>query len=91
MPFALDAVDDHVVGLVGERVGAAEACMEICRVDRHIGQRVVDLVVDARLDLVEVGERDATVLAERHFPVAVEGATGIDADRQGVDGRIVVA
>ena len=36
----------------------------------------------AGFDVVEVGQRDAAMLAERHFPVAVEGTPGIDADRE---------
>ena len=46
MAPALDAVEDGVDVLIGQRVDAAELGVEIGGVVRHLGQRVVDLVVD---------------------------------------------
>ena len=57
---ALHAVEDRVVLLVGQRVGAAELRVEVGRVLGHLGQRVVDLVVeDAEVVRVAVLDRDA--------------------------------
>ncbi|MGX1054275.1 hypothetical protein AB7M74_005227 [Bradyrhizobium japonicum] len=56
--------------------------MEIGAVLGHLGERVVDLVVDGELLLAAVLQREARARAERHLPVAVEGAAGIDADRE---------
>jgi hypothetical protein len=58
--------------------------MEVRGVFRHIGQRVVDLVVQDHLHVVEVGQRDPCAPAKRHLPVAVERTSWIHADRQRV-------
>jgi hypothetical protein len=55
---------------------------------RDIGEGVVDLVVDdAEFRGIGVFDLDARGFAERHFPVAVEGTAGIDADGERVDLR----
>ena len=65
------------------RVGAAELRVEVGLVLRNFCQGVVDLVVQAHLlGGVDVLQRDTGFLAERHLPVAVEGAARIHADGQ---------
>ena len=56
--------------------------MEVGGVLGHVGQRVVDLVIQDHRLVGDIGQRDAAALAERHLPVAVERGAGIDADRQ---------
>ncbi len=52
---------------------------------RHVRQRVVDLVVERHVLVVEVLHRDLGALAEGHRPVGVERAARIDADGERVD------
>ena len=55
--------------------------MEISGILRHVGQGVVDLVVDdAEIVGIAVLDLDAGSFSERHLPVTIEGAPGIDAD-----------
>ena len=81
---ALDAVEDGVDVLVRQRVDAAELGVEVGGVVRHVGQRVVDLVVEHVMSsfVADVLHGDLAALAEGHLPVAVEGAARVDADRQ---------
>ena len=76
-PF--DAVEDGIDLLVRHRVGTAELGVEIGAVLGHLGQRVVDLVIDNEFLVAEVLHRDPGPLAEGHFPIAVEGAAWVHA------------
>ena len=55
--------------------------MEIGQFIRHIGQRVIDLVIYAHIFVGNVGHGDATALFKGHFPIAVERTARVDADR----------
>ena len=82
LSLALHTVNQRVQRPLG-RVGAAELRVEVGLVLRNFCQGVVDLVVQAHLlGGVDVLQRDTGFLAERHLPVAVEGAARIHADGQ---------
>ena len=64
----------------------AELRVEIGDVVGHFGVRIVDLPVDDRIRIgIAVLQRDTRAFAERHFPVAIEGAARVDADRERTD------
>src|SRR5579884_3733346 len=72
--------------LVGQWVRAAELCMQIGGILRHVGQGVCDLIViPAALFVPQVLQGNTRRLPERHLPVGIEAAGGIDGDRQGSD------
>ena len=82
LSLALHTVNQRVQRPLG-RIGAAELRVEVGLVLRNFCQGVVDLVVQAHhLGGVDVLQRDTGFLAERHLPVAVEGAARIHADGQ---------
>ena len=85
LTLALDAVDDGVVRLVRQRVDAVEAGAEVRDFVFQLGFDVVDLVVDRRVAVVDVFERDACALLERHRPVAVQTDLRVDTNRERVD------
>ena len=72
---------------VGQGVAPPPLRVEVRRVVRDVGQRVVDLVVEAVRILVRRGSRSVirARFAERHLPVAVEAAGRVDRDRQRAD------
>ena len=59
--------------------------MQVRRVLGHIGQGVVDLIINGHLLVIEVFQRDFGTLAEGHCPIAVEGPPRVNTDRQRVD------
>ena len=86
LTFTLDTVHEGKVGrlVVGS---AAELRVEVGRIFRDLGEGLVDLVVERHLvAIVDVFHRDLALLAERHAPVAVESAAGIDTDGKGHKG-----
>ena len=86
---ALDAIDDRIIFFVGQGVAAPPLRVQVADIVRHIGQRVIELVIKrSRFFVQQVLNRDAGALAERHFPIAVEGALRIDRYRQRVDRAI---
>src|SRR5690348_26249 len=70
---------------VREGVAAPPLGVEICQVVGHAGQSVVDLVVEGYFFIGEAFQCYACGAAERHLPVAVEAAVGIDRDGKGAD------
>src|SRR5690348_5150088 len=82
LPATFHFVEDRVDLLVRQRVGAPELGMKIGAFFRYFAERVVDLVVDVDLLVAQVLHREAGAFAERHFPITIEGAAGIDAHRQ---------
>ena len=66
-------------------VGPAELGMEVSGVLIQVGQGVGDLVVEILLLFGQVGHRDLAALPERHRPVGVESAAGVNAYCQGAD------
>ena len=80
LAFAFYVVEEGVVCLVWQRVGAVKLGVEIRGVAGDICEQVVDLVVEHHFLDVDIFEGYAAFLAERHRPVAVEGATGVDTD-----------
>ena len=83
MALAPDAVEQGVDLLVGQGVAAPPLGVEVGAILGHLGQGVVDLVVEkpATRSGAEVLDRDPGALAERHLPVAVESAGRVDRDR----------
>ncbi len=73
--------------LAGKWIGAPELGVEVGRVGIHRRQRVSDLVVNCEGLFAEVFQGPAGAAMERHFPVAVEAAAGIDAHRQRIHRR----
>ena len=88
MAHPAHAVEDRVDLLLGQGVHAAELCVEVGGVSRHLGERVVDLVVERHLLVAQVLGGDPEALAERHLPVAVEGAARVHAHRERGDLRV---
>ena len=82
---AADAVQDRVDLLGRQLMHTAELRMQIRHVGGHLRERIVDLVVEGDGLVVEILDGDLRLLAERHVPVTVETAGGIDAYRQRID------
>ena len=58
--------------------------MKVCLVVGYVGQSIVNLIVETHLfGGVDVFKGDTGFFAERHFPIAIERAAGIDADGEG--------
>ena len=90
LALALHPVQDGVHLLVGQGVHPAELGVEVGGVLGHLPQAVVHLVVVDHFRLGPVLQGDAAPLAEGHGPVAVEGAAGVDAHRQGGDLEVLL-
>ena len=90
MTTALYTIENRVVRLIRQRVGAAELRMEIHAVLRDLFQRIINLVVNRHRLFSAVFKRHLRFGAERHLPVAVEAAARVDAHRQRIDLHILL-
>ena len=89
MTAPLHAVEHHIILLERQRVRPPEAGVEIGRVLRNFGQGIVDLPVDDGFRVrVAILESKPGAAAKRHLPVAVEGASRIDANGERAHGSV---
>src|SRR5262249_18637661 len=64
--------------------------METTRVFWHIRQRIVHLVIEDHVFIVDVFHRDPRRFVERHWPITIKRTAGIDAHRERVDLAILI-
>ena len=74
----LDSVQNSILLAIGQRVGSAELGVEIRAVLRNFRQGIIDLIeaIGGVLGM-PIFNCDPGMLAERHFPEAVETTVGI--------------
>src|SRR5947207_2704974 len=70
---------------VTERIAAPPMGVEIRCIIRHIGESVINLIVEYDLFSTEVLNSETRTLAKGHFPVGIHATCWIDSDRKGVD------
>jgi len=70
---------NNEVFFVLNRICPAKLGMQICGVFRDFGQRVVYLIIQPHLFIVDVFHRHAALFSEWHGPVAVQCTAGINA------------
>ena len=82
MSLSLDSIHQRMDRALC-RVGTAELRMEISLILRHFRQGIINLVIQTHLfRIINILQRYACFLTERHLPVAIERAPGIYTDRQ---------
>ncbi len=62
--------------------------MEIGRLARDGCQYIINLVINRHVLFIAILDHKPRVLAERHLPIAIERAAGIDADGEGSQWRV---
>ena len=79
MALAGYAVQNRVDRLVGQRVDPPELGVKAGGILRHLGEGIVNLIVENHLLGRRIRHRDAATFPEWHRPVAVESAPRIHA------------
>ena len=89
MTATAHTVEDDIILLERQRVRALEAGVEIGSVFGNVGQSIVDLPVDDGFGVrVAILESETGAASKRHLPVAVEGASWIDANGERAHGSV---
>ena len=87
---AADAVCDHKILPVFQRIGTAERCMEIGGIFRNFLLSQVDGIINMTGPVIaQIFQRHPGVFPERHLPVTVHGIFCIDANGKGLEFAVV--
>src|SRR5208282_3517570 len=90
LPAPRDSVDNRVNLFVWDRIHAPELRVEVRRVSRYFSEYIVDLIEQYHCRVRSIGHGNQASLSKRHFPIAIECAAGIHANRQRRNLRVLV-
>src|SRR6516225_7074945 len=86
LALAPDTVYQHIVFLIGNGVQSSELGVEVGRISRNVGFKVINLIIQDHVLIGYIFHGNPAFFSEGHPPVTIKSTSRINADGKGLKG-----